>query len=423
MRLDRIGGREALLLTVIALAAGDGAVQGQARCSQPWDVAEVARHGSIDGDVTFSDVRDITVGPDGRIYVAQSLGYAVLVLDRAGSQVERIGRSGRGPGEFRATPNRLAWRSDTLVVVERFATHFLSLHGDGLRRVQFRVRVPEESSVFHAGKPLADGSFVGYRFLTQPTRVFFESPRLPLLRFSPTGEILDTIATIPRPPPVGDSRFRNENENAMLSDPVAAWQGESRLPVVLTADGSSVIFVGEVLNEGSPSSFDLVKLSITGDTIFRRTIGFQPREITDRERSEIREGVGAFFAGEFISGGPATRGDPSRRERARAEASAAWNGISTYPPVRRIVAGADGTIWLLRESAPAPADLWEIYDGEGVRIGSIRITEGRTGPAPWAPRLVLFHASLEEFIGVSTDDLDVPYISRFEIRSECAGAR
>ena len=90
-----------------------------------------------------------------------------------------------------------------------------------------------------------------------------------------------------------------------------------------------------------------------------------------------------------------------------------------HPPVRKIVAGDDGSIWLLRESSPSPADLWEIYGEDGRLEGSVRIT-GAVGAIPWNPRLEIFRATRTEVWGMTTDDLEVPYIHRYRVvRSGC----
>ncbi len=95
----------------------------------------------------------------------------------------------------------------------------------------------------------------------------------------------------------------------MAPHPLAPANGESWLPVAAVADGSAVVFVGEVRPEWG---------------------------IPDAER---------------------------RRRIARD----AITFPEYHPPVRRILAGRDGSIWLLREAWPRDASFWEVYDEEGNR--------------------------------------------------------
>ena len=51
-------------------------------------------------DVTNGQPIDLTVGPDGRIYVADTHQHRILVYDQDGTLVRQWGREGRAPGEF-----------------------------------------------------------------------------------------------------------------------------------------------------------------------------------------------------------------------------------------------------------------------------------------------------------------------------------
>src|SRR5688572_15624915 len=59
----------------------------------------------------------LVFGPDGRIYAPDSRNYTVTVLSAKGKVVARIGRQGRGPGEFLSVES-LGFRGDTLWVVD-----------------------------------------------------------------------------------------------------------------------------------------------------------------------------------------------------------------------------------------------------------------------------------------------------------------
>jgi hypothetical protein len=375
---------------------------------------EVVRIGSVDGEIILNRVRDLDVGPNGDVYIAQGDDQRITVFGPDGEPKASIGRAGGGPGEFRAAPTRVTWRGDTLIATERFATHFFEATGREARRVQFQVRIPSESSTFINGTPLVDGTFLGTRYLNPPVRVFVTAENIPLRRFSASGEVVGTIAHVNHSmPAVGNERFRREFENRWLHHPLGWFAHDSWLPVVVTEDEAAVVFVGDVRDE-PPASFDLLQITANGDTLFKRSVAYEPIEIGAAERERIRDAFADQFVG--VEAGTAASGRAAREHEA---ARSALELPASYPPVRRIVAGGDGSIWLLRESSPRPYDLWEVYGEDGLLEASVRIDAGRTDVWPWAPRLTILYATRDVVWGLTTDELDVPYIHRFRVEHMC----
>ena len=351
------------------------------------------------------------MGPNGDIYLAQGGEERVAVFGPDGRPRPSIGRAGEGPGEFVGAPTRIVWHGDTLVVTERGATHFLDREGREFRRVQFRMRVPTESSTFINGTPLADGTFLGIRFLNPPIRTFVTARDLPILRFSPMGDVIDTIARVNHVVgPVGDDAFLREFENKWLHHPLGWFEHDSWLPFAVTEDRAAVVFVDRV-DEREPASFHLLEIAITGDTIFDRVIRYRPLEISRAESTRIREGFGQLIAG----GTSRSQGSTAREFEAAREALVLPRH---YPPVRRIVTGDDGTIWLLRETSPRPADVWEIYGPDGGFEGAAEFELPGHG-RPWEPKLTILSATREEVWGLRVDELGVESIGRFRVVRAC----
>ncbi len=67
-----------------------------------WQLTEHARIGTRNeySPEAFGEVRDLDVGPDGRVYVLDWQAQEIQVFDADGSFVRTIGRWGHGPGEF-----------------------------------------------------------------------------------------------------------------------------------------------------------------------------------------------------------------------------------------------------------------------------------------------------------------------------------
>jgi 6-bladed beta-propeller len=80
-----------------------------------WSYVEELRLSGSREEAPLSRVTDLVVGPDGRIYLTQAYQPEVLVLSQNGEPIDRIGREGKGPGEFQA-PGMLGFVGDDLWV-------------------------------------------------------------------------------------------------------------------------------------------------------------------------------------------------------------------------------------------------------------------------------------------------------------------
>lgn len=81
---------------------------------QTVEIEEVLTLGS--SDAFFFSVADVKVAPDGSIYVADKLGFAVSKYDAKGNLLRRVGRRGQGPGEFAGGPVHLALLNGDVLV-------------------------------------------------------------------------------------------------------------------------------------------------------------------------------------------------------------------------------------------------------------------------------------------------------------------
>lgn len=400
----------ALPLSLIVGLASARPLSAQDPCGE-WELHETLRIGSVDGEDALSSVMDLEIGPDGRAYVTQHFVPHVTVFRPDGTLGAPIGRAGQGPGEFEVAAMRLAWKADTLWVSDAYTGHFF-VDGVEVRQVRFNVRLPSEGSRFRPGLPLADGSYIGTRGLSGDITSFYIADRLSLPRFSARGEIVDTIARVPQRMVVASDAGHALHPLDMPLD--------NRLRYDLSPDGTRVVMIGEVREQVRSASFDLIAVDLNGDTIMKRSIPYTPQPITPSDRDWLTEQFGAHMAGDFQSGPEWRVFDDATRERARRTWSEALDLPAHHPPVRRILAGHDGTIWLLRElDLPAMVDTWEIYDANGTFEGRVVIREGRSHQIPWYPRLNLLYATRREVWASTIDELDVPYIHRFRVDRSC----
>jgi hypothetical protein len=192
------------------------------------------------------------------------------------------------------------------------------------------------------------------------------------------------------------------------------------LPFAVTPDGSAILFLGDVRQDRRGSTFDILKVGIRGDTLLKVSLAYAPRPLARRERDWLTDAFSGFAAGDYQTGSNILQRSEAEKERARRDARNEILFPDYYPPVRRVVAGHDGSIWLLREiDVPDLTDRWEVYDSRGRLEGVVNVARGRSSRVPWHPRLNVLRASRLEVWGTTVDDLDVTYIHRFAVVKGC----
>jgi hypothetical protein len=175
------------------------------------------------------------------------------------------------------------------------------------------------------------------------------------------------------------------------------------------------------LENGPRATFRIIKVTPDGDTILARSLSYVQQPITREDEEWLRDGFAMFVVGNPSRGPQSPFGAPdeSTLTRQRQEARAAIRFPAFFPPVRQIVAGHDGSVWLLREFRPDRGDLWEIYDVDGRLAGSVLIPTGAAYDLPWAPRLKVLRATRDEVWGMTIGEYDVPVIHRYRVRRNC----
>lgn len=412
-----------LTLLFALLVCAPGALRGQTACPTPWRLEEVLRIGSLESTNLVASVKDLAIGPDSALYVAQAMVPAVTVFSLDGQVLRRIGRAGRGPGDIEFAATGVGWIGDTLWVAD---LNRIQLFTNDERVpdevVQFAQGVPEEGSRLIPGRMLADGTLIGRRRTTSMRAWSSRGANLGLAlrRLSRSGEVVDTIATIEWP---GNSVEHDEDTGLPPGQhPLRDFHpiGLREYLTALKPDGSAIVRIGKVHEDTTPPTFDLLTISIRGDTLLHRSIEYEPRTITSAMERRLADEYAGWRAGDYSppSWGPELA-ETTRNRRRRAARRDFW--VPEYhPPVRQIVAGTDGTIWLLREMREDDIDMWEIYDADGTLEGTVEIGHSRSSLVPWDPRVAIALASRDEVWGATYDDWGVPYLHRYLVDRTCA---
>lgn len=109
-----------LLVQAVAIHAQPQAVlSGPASCAQcRIELERVVTFGDSAGPGMLQEQSTIATDRRGRFYAASNYDPTIAVFDAAGRFLQRIGRKGPGPGEFRFRPTMLFGPGDSLYAVD-----------------------------------------------------------------------------------------------------------------------------------------------------------------------------------------------------------------------------------------------------------------------------------------------------------------
>jgi hypothetical protein len=355
------------------------------RATLDWDV------GDWDGPLSLTYITDLTVGPDGRLFVTQPQDNAVWVFNSDGTRSAVIGRRGQGPGEF-DYPRSLFWLADSLAVWDtRLARISVFSERDVFTRsfpaivASMQLGLLEDRSLVSVQGGVLDRDLASGR-ITQ----------LPLMRWDPRSNRSDTLAILPA-------------DHLMLGVDTGNGHLYTRQPFSdspiwrVTPGGRRLVLVErEVAEAREAQTFSISVFESTGQVIFRRDIPFDPvplrrstiidtaRRQSDRIKAD-RESIG-------LSSPPGTYTPDDFRE--------AYFLPEFQPPVEDVALGADGSIWLRRESEEGRPDVsWLILNGAAEPIATINL-----------PRDLEIVCPAGDWIyAARRDEMDVLHLLRFSL--------
>ncbi len=126
-----------------------------------WEVESRVLYGSPSGPLTFGSITDIAVRDDGMLAVADASNCSIMFVDRTEQRfLDRIGRCGSGPGEFRQV-GAIAFRGDSLLVYDRGTHAVVTLDARGEEVSRIQTRLPEGAFVWKLHSVTARTAVVG----------------------------------------------------------------------------------------------------------------------------------------------------------------------------------------------------------------------------------------------------------------------
>lgn len=345
--------------------------------------------GEIDGqpEYTFGSVSSVAADRAGRIYVSDAMADEIRVYDHDGRFLQRIGRRGDGPGEFR-TPTGLAFDSAGLLYVR-----------DETRVQQFT----SESPGGVASEYLDSRPGVAYAFSLMSSRVdadgrfYFpvRSGRIPEQRYS---FLVTDAAGVSRDTLRLPESVRVPSETAISRTGASGGrmvQGLSQAPFAarpswdVTPEGNLLLADG--------ASYEIAELNPRGDTVrlIRRDVDLTPvpdGEYEDSLRAIRRRIAEAPVPLEKLEGVP----DEIRRGQLP----------RSLPAVLSLHIGTDGRIWVQRWPS-GTGSVFDVFSRDGIYQRTVSV------PDRLLPRPAPVFTATSIYAVVSDPDTDVQQVAVF----------
>lgn len=402
----------ALVLASIALASCAPAEDEGAPDpfgAEPWEVVPELRIGAVDDPTyAFGYVGSMAIAPDGAIFSAHPQETEVRRWTPDGEADGRIGREGEGPGEFQRV-SRTGFFGDTIWVWDsrQYRVSYFGPDGTFARSVspKFEMgRVREGASTSHPrpSAPFPDGTFYGSEPSWSQAVALGDLTQVAHVHLDVDGTVLDTLYVQAQGKPDVLGLLRPNNQGGTFG-PQPYGDGDL---MSVDPDGEA-LFVLQRRAWGGEGSAELhvLKLSVTGDTIFRRSVEYEPRPLTD---AEVDSALTARAVGmhSFMSRAEEGLTVAKLEERMRE----AMYVPDYHPPADDLVIGRDGTVWIRRTERGPDGREWWVLDRSGEPLARA-VTPGGFG---------LSVADTDNLWGVERDELDVSYIVRYGVMKDPA---
>lgn len=348
-----------------------------------------------DPEYAFGWFRALSVGPEGHVYTLHPESQLVRVHDETGRLVRKIGGQGEGPGEF-SSAAVLGFLADTLWVFDH-GTYRISYFDARTGELIESVRAPVDLGEGSGEDPprpfglLPDGTMLARTMAWSRQVASGEITETVMFRWTRDGELIDTLTVIPL-----------TNTTWELSPPGGGYWSYQSQPfanaelVSLSPTRPEIVRVDR--SPPSPESrpmFHVTKSTYAGDTVFRHSFPYEPVPLD----AAVVDSVVRIRAEEMSE-----RTDYAPGE-VRSWARDALYTPDNLPSVEAVIVGMDGAVWLqLTDDREGPLE-WFGLAPDGATLGAVEV--------PRAFRLLA--ATADRWWGSLTDELDVPYIVRYDL--------
>ena len=379
-----------ILLLAGAVAVGGAPLTGQTRLEGPESAHAEA----------FSVVQTVRELPDGRVLVADPLGQVLVAVDMATGSADTIGQVGQGPREYRQPDAVWPLPGDRTLLVDLGNGRLTELSPT----LEFGDTRPYTVGEFAPGRELVlaipqgvDGEGrLYFRSLGQPGRGSMMADSGRVLRLDPATDVVDSVASYKLEERTSQSSGGPNNQNVSIQpiplSPADAWG--------VAPDGRVVVArVGD---------YSVEWISPDGTVTRGPSNEYRPVSIGQAEKEQWAEdratsGGGLRMAVTVNNGAmslSASRGGGSDDDNLDQ-----FQWPDDKPPFYqgRIPVDAQGRAWVRRHVEAGDAPLYDVFGGDGVRVGQVQLGVGR--------RVVGFGSG--SVYVVHTDDFGLQYLERY----------
>jgi hypothetical protein len=349
-----------------------------------WPATMDLRIGSLDDpDQALTDIRPNLLVEDGagRLFVGQPRDGNVRVFAPDGSLVRQFGSFGEGPGEFSRMMLTMGLTEDQIYLTDlnHSDVEVFDLEGRHVRTQTYRDAT--------AGEPMAQPPvqlLPAGRGIVSPGRDLIDGRQFVNLLVDSAGVLIDTLFSYPTER-IGISLGTGERYDVVMV-PFGGPQ-----PFVASPSGE---FYWSVEDE-SDAQYVLIKVTLEGDTLVRRTVSIQPVAIPEAVIDSARGAV--LEEAERIV-------DNTSRAATLVDEKVSFP--SHYRAALDARLNRDGGVWI--ELPPDPASQrqrWVLHSETGDPTAQVEL--------PQDVDAALF--SDDHVWTIERDEFEVPYLVRFRI--------
>lgn len=340
----------------------------------------------------FSQVRGIRELGNGKVIVVDRLDRGLLAADFSTGTVTKIGKNGRGPGEYTLISGLVPMAGDSTLAFDEGNGRF-ALIGPDLRIVRtFTLVLPGLGLPVGARGVDREGRY----YLRIPGWMFQHNLRrdtLPIVRFDLARNRVDTLAY------AKGSTARPAVEHRVMGVPYVIFAAE---------DGWAVAPDGRIAVVRSGDYH--VEWYAPGRPVVRGPpVPFTPRRVTAADRfAYIKHFVeNSGMSGKDPSGGGGVSAGPSMTDAELQVITDHGDFASVHPPFtdRAPILAPDGTLWVERSVPREAPESWDLFDGAGVLTARVTLPAGRRLAGLGAGRAYL----------LATDDEGLERVERYRL--------
>ena len=334
----------------------------------------------------ITGVRELT---DGSLIVADRLEQAIRIVDLHAGTMADVGRVGGGPGEIQMPGGLFPLPGDSTLLLD-FGNLRLSVIAPNGRIPHSTAMLTPEGSLINPTGVDARGRIYfdqgGMR--VGPSGTLETSIRAPILRMAWEATALDTVAYLPIPKPSGSSQSISMNGGDFQIQGMTPLPKEATWAVAL--DGRVAVVNADPYR---------VEWFDHGSSTLGPVVTYEPVRVTrkDKEAWADRLGGGAMMIAMDGGGGGGGSGSSTMRLPRPDPDDMEWPEVKPPFPQSAARVTPDGALWVQRSVAHGEPQLFDVFDGAGVRVRQVELLPGR--------QIVGFGAGVVYVVRVDEDEL------------------